>query len=137
MFQKGAKDEDVAFYLGVSRSTLNLWKERHPEFSDAMRLARDRACVAVTQSLFERATGYSHKAHKFFNHDGVIIAQEYTEFYPPDTAAGIFLLKNWRPDLWKDKQQIEQSAPELMPVEEMSAEEIDRQLARLEQAKSK
>lgn len=116
MFRKDATDEDLALFLGCSRSTLNLWKAKHPEFSDAIRLARDRACVEVVQSMFARATGYTHKAHKFFNHDGQIISHEYLEHYPPDTAAGMFLLKNWQPDTWRDKQLQEHTGLDGAPI---------------------
>jgi hypothetical protein len=35
------------------------------------------------------------------------IIAEYTEHCPPDTTAGIFWLKNRRPDQWRDAWQID------------------------------
>ena len=46
--------------------------------------------IKVAESLFRRATGYSHDA----------------KHYPPDTTACIIWLKNRRPDIWRDKQDV-------------------------------
>ena len=63
--------------------------------------------------MYHRANGYSHPAVKFLTvSDGEgmgshIEALHYIEHYPPDTTAGIFWLKNRRPDRWRDVQRVE------------------------------
>ena len=39
--------------------------------------------------------------------DGKTIEHKYIEYYPPDTTAMIFFLKNRRPDRWRDTQNID------------------------------
>jgi hypothetical protein len=74
---EGKTDEEVAAKLEVSRSTLALWKTRHPEFSDALKAWKDQADDAVELSLYGKAlTG--------------------------DTTACIFWLKNRRSAQWRD-----------------------------------
>jgi hypothetical protein len=112
----GATDEQLAAAANVSVATLNNWKGRHPSFLEALKKAKDVADLLVEASLYKRATGYSHKAVKFFCHMGVVIAEEYEEHYPPDTVACIFWLKNRSPERWRDKVQHEHTGDESKPI---------------------
>ena len=111
----GATDADVSRALGVTESTVNGWKHKHPEFLESLKRGKDQADAKVAQSLFHRATGYSHKAVKIIavargNNQGSDVEEvPYVERYPPDTTAAIFWLKNRRPDLWRDKHEMEHS----------------------------
>ena len=49
------------------------------------------------------ATGYWHPEEKVFCRNGQIIRVKTIKYYPPDTAACIFWLKNRRPNLWSDR----------------------------------
>ena len=82
---KGETDEEIAAGLAVSRSTLALWKARHPEFSDALNAWKGEADDAIEHSLYRKALG-------------------------GDTTAAIFWLKNRRRDQWRDKFDHEHSA---------------------------
>lgn len=81
---QGKTDEEIAADLGVSRSTLALWKARHQDFSDALKAWKDEADDVVEQSLYRKAVA-------------------------GDTTAQIFWLKNRRSRDWRDKQEIEHS----------------------------
>lgn len=81
---RGETDEEIAAGIGVSRSTLALWKARHPEFSDALRAWKGEADDAVELSLYRKALG-------------------------GDTTAAIFWLKNRRAQDWRDKREVEHS----------------------------
>lgn len=78
----GKTDEEIATAIGVARSTLALWKARHPEFSDALRAWKGEADDAVELSLYRKAIA-------------------------GDTTAAIFWLKNRRSAEWRDKQDVE------------------------------
>lgn len=82
---KGETDEEISAGINVSRSTLALWKARHPEFSDALRAWKGEADDAVELSLYNKALN-------------------------GDTTAAIFWLKNRRKDDWRDKHDVELSA---------------------------
>jgi hypothetical protein len=103
----GATSEQVADALGVTRETIDKWRKSRPEFSDALKKGKNYADAIISDALFQRATGYSYKAVKLFVRAGKVIEHEYTEYYPPDTTAIIFWLKNRRPDLWRDVQRTE------------------------------
>lgn len=79
---QGQTDEEIAAGINVSRSTLALWKARHPEFSDALKSWKGEADDQVEHTLYRKALS-------------------------GDTTACIFWLKNRRKDDWRDKQDVE------------------------------
>lgn len=109
----GAIDKDLAEFFGVSETTINNWKVAQPEFLESLKAGKVKADATVAQSLYRRAVGYAHPAVKILTvADGSNLGSHveqvpYTERYAPDTAAAIFWLKNRRPDLWRDKQDVE------------------------------
>ncbi|ARW09993.1 MULTISPECIES: hypothetical protein [Acetobacter] len=113
----GATDQDLADFFEVSEQTINAWKSAHPEFLESIKKGKDLADAEVADRLFQRALGYSHKAVKIFNDQGRPLVVDYEEHYPPDTAAGIFWLKNRQKDKWRDKITQEHSGPDGGPIE--------------------
>ncbi len=79
----GLTDEEIAVILGISPRTLNYWK-KNPAFKNALKRGKLKADFQITKSLYEKAKA-------------------------GDTTAIIFWLKNRRPDLWRDRQQVEHS----------------------------
>jgi hypothetical protein len=113
----GATDTVMASILGVSESTLNLWKIEHPEFSESIRKGKDEADSEVAVSLYKRATGYVGKKVVTAAFQGKIgDVQEVDEYVAPDVSAAIFWLKNRQGNTWRDKQQTEISGPEGAPI---------------------
>lgn len=105
----GATDKEMADFFQVALSTLNLWKIKHPEFSESLQMGKDVADKRVVQALYSRAMGYSHEDVDIRVVDGAIMETPLIKHYPPDTTAAIFWLKNRRPDEWRDKQEVEHS----------------------------
>ncbi len=101
----GAIDEDLAGLFSVTTTTIDNWKNGHPEFLGALKAGKREADEKVAESLFGRALGYSHPEEKIFcGKDGDITRAATTKHYPPDTTACIFWLKNRQRDLWRDQQ---------------------------------
>ena len=119
----GFTDREIANFFGVVESTLNLWKLKHPEFSESIKEGKSAADCEVASKLYERALGCSHKAVKIFNTESGTVEHEYTEHYPPDTTAAIFWLKNRDPGRWRDKQLLEHTGKDGAPIriEDMAA----------------
>lgn len=103
----GATDKDLAEFFEVCEATINNWKIDHPEFLESIKTGKQIADMEVANSLYKRATGYNHASTKFFQYDGKVISQDFTEHYPPDVTAQIFWLKNRKPKEWRDKQEID------------------------------
>lgn len=98
----GATDLEAADFFGITRDTFYKWKHAHPEFADALKIGKQAADDRVERSLYHKAIGYSFDAVKI-----VVVGKEvrkvpYREHVPPDTTAGIFWLKNRKPEQWRD-----------------------------------
>jgi hypothetical protein len=128
--EKGLNDIQLCQALGIGSSTLYEWKQEHPEFSEVLSHARDKANTAVVNALYNRATGIKVKErHSHIRKDGKKTIKEVREIekeIPPDTEAMKFFLKNRAPEDWRDrlenliamvnKEDIEKSAAEINKI---------------------
>lgn len=113
----GATDKELADFFGVSEPTLNTWKRLHPEFLESLKEGKSAADAEVADRLYQRALGYSHPEDRILQHNGVPVVVPTVKHYPPDTVACIFWLKNRRPDLWREKVNLEHTGAEGGPIE--------------------
>lgn len=103
----GATDIEIADFFDVDVRTLYRWKGEHEEFCQALKIAKDEADERVERSLFARANGYEHDEVDIRVVAGVIVQTPIRKYYPPDTTAAIFWLKNRKPNDWRDKTEHE------------------------------
>ena len=104
-----AIDKDLADFFSVSERTINTWKKKHADFAQALRDGKIYADAQVAERLFQRATGYAHHEDKIFSYGGEPLIVPTTKYYPPDTTAAIFWLKNRQRAHWRDKQEVDHS----------------------------
>lgn len=105
----GATDIEVADFLEVDVRTLHRWKGEHEEFCHALKAGKAVSDERVERSLFARATGYEHDEVDIRVVAGALVQTPIRKYYPPDTTAAIFWLKNRKPAEWRDKQEVEHS----------------------------
>lgn len=103
--KKGCTDPEVAEFFAVAISTVSLWKLKHPEFSEALKLSKAEADLRVERALFERATGYRCREDDVRVVDGEVVVTTTDKQYPPDPTSMIFWLKNRKPESWRDKPE--------------------------------
>jgi len=110
----GLTDEQIAHNVGVSRSTLNDWKKKYPDISDALKKGKEVVDLQVENALLKRALGYEYEEitqesqwNEKTNKYELVITKSVKKRQAPDTTAQIFWLKNRRPDKWRDKQDVE------------------------------
>lgn len=109
----GATNADLARNFEVHISSIDEWVATRPEFSSAIKKGKDEADANVATRLYSRAMGYEQKAVKIASTpDGAEHITEYTERFPPETAACIFWLKNRQPGKWRDKLDTTLSGPD-------------------------
>ena len=111
----GLKDKQIAENIGCSVSTLCEWKNKFPEFSEALKRGKDVADYIVENELFESCKTRTVTVKKPFKLKTVKVDGkkrleeeriEYAEeqvVVPANVTAQIFYLKNRRPDKWKDR----------------------------------
>lgn len=106
----GLTDEQIAENIGISRSTLNNWKDKYPDISDTLKRGKEVVDRQVENALLKRALGYEYTevTREYIPEVGkMTVTKEVTKQVVPDTTAQIFWLKNRKPDKWRDKQEYE------------------------------
>lgn len=102
--------------MGISRSTLNEWRNKYSDISDALKKGREVTDFMVENALFQSAIGTVRtvkkpiklKREKQVQGKSKVVEEyiEYVEeeiYVPPQVTAQIFWLKNRKASNWKDK----------------------------------
>lgn len=110
----GATDEIIAQKIGISNSTLYAWKDRYPEFSEALKKGKEIVDIQVENALLKRALGFEYdeitqeikedENGKKEKHQKVV-----KKMVPPDTGAAMAWLKNRCPKKWRDNHKVDHS----------------------------
>lgn len=125
--RQGLTEEQAAKNLGVSRSTFEEYKVRHPDFLAAIKRGKAPVDFAVENALLKRALGYTYTERKEETSEpdsGTEIPSKRVTVtvkeVSPDTTAAIFWLKNRKPDRWRDVKGVELTGKGGGPVEQQS-----------------
>lgn len=105
----GATDIELADFFGVEVRTFYRWMAEYDEFCQSVKASKEIADERVKRSLYERATGYERDETDIRVIEGRIVQTQIRKFYPPDTTACIFWLKNRMKDEFRDKIETEHS----------------------------
>lgn len=104
----GLTDQQIAHNLGIGLRTYYEYKERYPQFSQSLQKGKDDVDIQVENALFKRAMGYTYEEVQEIEKDGQVVEKKKTvKEVQPDTTAQIFWLKNRRPEIWRDKREVE------------------------------
>ena len=124
----GLTDEQIAGNIGINTSTLYDWKNKFPKISESLKKGKEVVDIQVENALLKRALGYTYKetTSECDENGELKVTKVVTKEVVPDTTAQIFWLKNRRPDLWRDKQNIEHSGQINNPFADLSTEELRR-----------
>src|SRR5713226_1220161 len=121
----GATDQEMADAIGIDQVTLDRWKARHTEFGIAIEDGKIRADAEIAESLFNRARGMSVPAVKIFQGtpEGGPVIVPHQEHLPPDVGAAKLWLSRRRPNLWRERQQVDVAATVAHQIAQMTPEE--------------
>jgi hypothetical protein len=108
----GATNDDLAGLFEVSLATVGNWLARYPAFKQAVHEGRDVADADVAQSLLHKAKGFTHPDVKVVAIAGEAQEVTYNRYFPPDTQAAIFWLRNRRRKQWREVIEHEHSVTE-------------------------
>jgi DNA-binding CsgD family transcriptional regulator len=106
--QQGKTDKECAKMLGITPRTFSKHKNSISSFSSIIKKERQPKVEEIENSMFESAIGFTKTVKKAMKVKTVeyengkrLLETEKIEYYdeeiyiPPNTTAGIFLLKNW------------------------------------------
>lgn len=115
----GLTDEQIAKNIGISRSTLNEWKNKYSDISVALKNGKEVIDRQVENALLKRAIGYEYEEVSEKYEGGLLTERKVTKKQVvPDTTAQIFWLKNRKPSVWRDRAQVDIDA-EFSKVDEL------------------
>ena len=132
----GATDAEMASAFDVDERTINRWKIQFPEFCQSIKRGKLKADGEVVGSLYKRALGFSAPDVHITAYEGVPIITPVEKYYPPDTTAQIFWLKNRQPKQFRDKPEVEvtvnnETTVDLTkPIEDWGRSELEAELRR-------
>lgn len=110
----GCVDSEIASNFNISAETLCRWKDKHPEFGQAIREGGEPADAAVADALRQRAMGYEWEEEvatkvKVSKDEEKVIITKVRRIVPPDTQAASLFLRNRQSKKWRDKVEVEHS----------------------------
>lgn len=131
----GLSNEQIAKNIGISTATVYEWQNKYPEFAEAIKRSKEVADIEVENALFKRAIGYSYTEvtkelvlDKETGERNLVVTKTVKKDVPPDVGAQCFWLKNRKPEMWRDRRELELDAEIAV---EMSLEEKAKLIATL------
>ena len=116
--RNGLTDEQIAGNMGINVRTLYNWKKKSVRIFQSLKVNKELADIEVENALRKKALGFREteqtvSMRKTVEYENGKRVREVTEpvvmeserYYPPDTTAQIFWLKNRKPEQWRDEQE--------------------------------
>ena len=134
--RKGLTEAQVAKKLGISVSTFEVYKNKHPEFLEAVKKGKAPVDFEVENALLKRALGYTYEEkHTVTKIQGkgdkaeatVAEVKKTVKHIASDPTAAIFWLKNRDPERWRDNKAVEvtgRNGKDLIPEQPLTRESI-------------
>jgi hypothetical protein len=102
----GFTQTQIARFLDVDDSTLERWIVAYPAFRGAIKDSGLIADEGVVRTLYERARGFTKRStRQVMTKEGEVRTLVDEQYFPPDTSACIFWLKNRQKELWRDRYE--------------------------------
>lgn len=128
--KEGMLEKDIAKQLGVSVSTFEEHKKKHPELREALKKGKEIVDYEVENSLYKKCVGHYVKEGKAFKVKEVYYDEngnrcekesvqvvEVDSFIAPDTMAIAIWLNNRKPGNWRRNANKEKLDEEKLKME--------------------
>ncbi len=111
---EGLSDKQIAEdKIGIHESTLYDWANRFPEFAEAIKSGREFVAAEVENAMYKSSQGYDVEEetwervyNKSTGEYELALTKKTVKHVPPNTTAQIFMLKNIKKQVWRDKQDL-------------------------------
>lgn len=110
----GLTDQQIAHNMGITQDTLIKWKRKFPQINESLKFTKEVVDREVENALYKNACGYEYEEETWERKRDpetglyeMVQTKRVKKIVPPNTTAQIFWLKNRKPDVWRDKREIE------------------------------
>jgi len=110
----GLSKEQIAKNIGVRVETIIDWEKRFPQFSKALKKGREVVVCELENALIKRARGFDVEEtteelrfNRATGQNEMVVTKRTTKHVAPDTGAIAFALKNYAPEKWRDRKDVE------------------------------
>ena len=103
----GLTDLQIAHNIGVGERTFTRWKGEHETIAAALKKGKQPVDTEVENALLKRALGYTYTETVVEEGPDGVKTRTYQKHMPADVTAQIYWLKNRKPDIWRDKREVE------------------------------
>ena len=129
---RGCTDLEISEILGINSDTLYQWKNRHPEFAEAIKRGKNDPNQKVIAALYQKAIGGEEVEETHVegtvDEDGKNVGNRHVRKVrkktAPDITAIKFIACNRMPKEWKDRQDINLSG-EVATINKTMLEQLD------------
>ncbi len=133
----GLSKFEIAEKMGIGVKTLEKYKQQYKEIREALNKGKTSADEKVENALLKRALGYEYTEvyhervlNKETGEYEFVLTKEVTKDVKPDISAQLFWLKNRKPEVWRDKKEIEVEST-FNTSSDMSDEELREKISQL------
>lgn len=107
----GLSNEDIAYNMGIHPSTLSNWLKQHSQINQALKRGRVPVSRKLENSLIKKALGFEYEevtTEIWVDDSGKERkkAMKHSRYSLPDTTAAIFLLKNYKPEKYRNYNEM-------------------------------
>ena len=106
----GATNKVLGVAFGVPETTISVWKQKYPEFAEAIEKGVQNISKDVAMNFVKAATGYYHdETTTLYDADGNMTGKRVvTKYERPDTWAGRVWLQLHNAEIWGNTDKIKE-----------------------------
>lgn len=101
--RQGITNDQIAYNMGISQSTLYRWMKDYPNMTDAIDRGKRPVDFEVENALLKIALGYNYDEEQVTNQGKVVKVKKH---HSPSPTAIKFWLSNRKPE-WNEKRQMD------------------------------
>lgn len=103
----GLTNGQIAKNIGISRQTLDNWCKKHVDIFNAIKKGREPVVRELENALIKKAKGFEYEeitTEMWVDDTGEKRQKvsKHRKYSAPDTSAAIFLLKNYKPNKYRN-----------------------------------
>lgn len=125
-------ESEIAQRLGIEYQTLKKYKKEHKAFGEILELGKQGVLAEVEEALLKKAKGYSYTEKKTVEKEERTETTYTEKEVPPDLSAISFLLRNFCPEKWSDKPNVQNAGADeggVVLLPEITGEEENAETA--------